>query len=494
MYTYSASNRLQMLNFFQHQFRMIPPGPELGSVYLPSFISTYVNELVWSKACPKEAALLATLGAFLAADGGHTHVVTSTGYRNSLSMLLYAGFESGVGKSLAFEEPLAFFAEEERARSSEVDELNREIRFQNSLVEARKKELLKLYGKHLWEGYLEELRELSEKARPLHKYHPLLLGDITPAAYTQHLVETGSAIRLESDGILLPEGVLRQVTKGWAGEGTNRKRLTTPDGQVEDPFVLDVVLTQLGTFHKYINSFASDDSGMLARMLIYKYEGRRVDIKPRPMRDEVRNTLRGKLKALMAASKEAKTQGRGIHRLISVAPDAEHLLDQKKAYWDSCALYGAFAYRIRDFVRRMPQHAIRLAGSLYLAEFPATSTDSIPFELMQSAVQLTEVFAGQMLRWSIKDYEDVNAECCRTVMLFVLQKNFDIVSETLLKQAVKNKFCAADVSVALEYLLAEGYLHEWLPFLPAAKGERKAGRPTGRDFVNPYFAPYASSF
>ena len=109
-------------------------------------------------------------------------------------------------------------------------------------------------------------------------------------------------------------------------------------------------------------------------------------------------------------------------------------------------------------------------------------------------MQLAEVFADQMLRWSIKDYEDVNAECCRTVMLFVLEKNFDIVSETLLKQAVKNKFCAADVSVALEYLLAERYLHEWLPSLPATKDVRKAGRPTGRDFVNPYFAPNESSF
>ena len=489
--------RAGMLNFFRYIFRMYPPGPELAEVRLPRFMNEVVNELVCSKGCPGEAALLGQLAVYAAADAGRTHIVTSDGYRNSLGLLMYAGFESGVGKTLAMEEALAFFAEREREAFAEVTKANDEIRFQNSLHDARIKRLLKEYGKSCSEDIAAEIRVVKDKVRPLHRYHPFLLGDITPAAYTQNLVETGTAIRLESDGILLPPGVLRQVTKGWAGEGTNRTRLTMPDGQVDDPFILDFVMTQPGTFHKYINEFANNDSGMLARMLIYKYDHgntRRQGIIPRPMREEVRWALREKLMELYTASQKARETGRCEHRLVPVSPEAEQILDRAKMQWDATMVYGGPCYRIREFVKRMPQHAIRLAGCLYLSEFSAESKTPVPGYLMESAIHLVEVFGAQMLRWSIKDYEDVNAECCRAVMIFVLEKNFAVVPETLLKQAIKHKFSAADVSVALEFLLAEGHLIDAAstPFLQ--NEVRKRGRPSGRDLRNPYYDPNGYSF
>lgn len=495
MYLPDAPTRANMISFFRNHFRLTPPGRSLWAAPLPNFLLSYVRELVMSKGCPWELALLATIDAFVAADAGRTHVKTSDGRRNSLSKVTIVSAEAGVGKSSAHEEAQAVFAEFDRKRQKEIQEENKEIEFQNSLLHARQKELLKVYGKSLSEEYVAELREIRDEIRPLKRFHPHLLVDTTAAAYSQHVIETGRGIRLECDGVMLPGGTLRQVTKGWSSEGAKRSRVTMPEGQNDAPFILEHVMTQPGNFHQYINSFSNDDSGMMTRMLLYKYEGNAVPfMNLRPMCDHMRSEFRSRLLALLEASYKVTEDGMNAHRVISVSPEAEQLLANMKVKWDGMAVQGGFCYRIRNFMKRMPQHAIRLAGCLHLTEFNATSKEPISLQLMEGAVQLAEVFADQMLRWSIKDYEDVNAECCRTVMLFVLQKNFDIVSETLLKQAVKNKFCAADVSVALEYLLAEGYLHERLPLLPVTKGERKAGRPTGRDFVNPYFAPYESSF
>lgn len=495
MYLPNAPTRANMISFFRNHFRLTPPGPALCAVLLPNFLLSYVRELVMSKGCPWELALLATIDAFVAADAGRTHVKTSDGRRNSLSKVTIVSAEAGVGKSTAHEEAQAVFAEFDRKRQKEIQEKNREIEFQNSLLQARRKELLKEYGKYLCEEYVTELRKIRDKILPLIRFHPHLIGDATPAAYTQQVIETGCGIRLECDGITLPVGTLRQITKGWSSEGTKRSRMTMPDGQNDDPFILEHMMTQPGNFHQYINSFSNDDSGMMTRMLIYKYEGNtRPCMNPRPMCEDMRLEFRKRLMALLEASYKAKESDMNAHRVISVTREAEQLLEHMKVKWDGMAVQGGFCYRIRNFMKRMPQHAIRLAGCLYLTEFSETSEEPISLQLMEVAVQLAEVFADQMLRWSIKDYEDVNAECCRTVMIFVLEKNFDIVSETLLKQAIKYKFCAADVDVALEYLLAEGYLRENLPLLPLKKGTRKLGRPTGRDFVNPYFAPFETSY
>lgn len=146
---------------------------------------------------------------------------------------------------------------------------------------------------------------------------------------------------------------------------------------------------------------------------------------------------------------------------------------------------------MREFVARMPQHALRLAGCLYLAEYPVNYEYPIPAPLMQTALHMTEVFLSHVLRWTIKDYGDVHVECCRAIMQFILEKNFSNVSETVLKQALRHRFKAADVSIAIYYLVSQKYLYEGLSEFT---GTGKRGRPAGQTLFNPYYDPTGCSF
>ena len=76
-------------------------------------------------------------------------------------------------------------------------------------------------------------------------------------------------------------------------------------------------------------------------------------------------------------------------------------------------------------------------------------------------------------------------------MQFILEKNFSNVSETVLKQALRHRFKAADVSIAIYYLVSQNYLYEGLPEFT---GTGKRGRPAGQTLVNPYYDQTGCSF
>lgn len=115
---------------------------------------------------------------------------------------------------------------------------------------------------------LRELADAKVDALPIPHF---LLNDVTEAAYSQHLVDFGVAIRLESDGMLPPKKAMRLMTKVWSGESSSRKRMTSPDGRIEDPFVVDLVMTQPEFFRNVISTPEFLESGLMARTLPYLY-------------------------------------------------------------------------------------------------------------------------------------------------------------------------------------------------------------------------------
>lgn len=488
------SIRTQMLRYFRHVFGPNPVVGELRNVLLPSFTYSVVSEISSSKAVPQDLALLSFLPSIAVADRGHTRVVTSNGALNALSLFVAVGAESGTGKSRSLEDALDIFAEWQSEKEEEVRGENRIRAFANKAIDERMKVLMRKFAKKGDATILEALHELNEAKSEILPLPQLLLNDVTEAAYTQQLVATGMAMRLESDGIQPPKKAMRVMTKAWTGEDSSRKRVTSPDGNIRDPFVVDLVMTQPDFFTKFISTREFLESGLMARTLVYRFhEMEPVTAFLRPMNEGIREGYRAKLRELLEIS-EPLEKGVKPHRLISVSREAENFLLQRQYIWKKDAAYGGPLYRIREFVARMAQHAIRLAGCLYLAEFPVDSDDPIPLCLMETAIAMTEVFLSHSLRWAIKDYEDVNVECCRAIMLHILEKNFPVVLEKELKQALRHHYDAADVNVALHYLQMMNHLHEIENNSCWMDGKRKRGRPAGREFGNPYYAPCESAF
>ena len=487
----SESTRLQMLHFFHNSFGIHHTVDTLNMISLPAFTLQVVNEIATAKAIPMELSLLGFLPSIAAADRGHSRVVMSDGSSNSLSLFMEVGAESGSGKSRALEEALGAFADWQREKEAAVVEKNRVIAFNNRVIEERIRVLMRNFARTSDVEVLAALRELADaKADALPIPH-FLLNDVTEAAYSQHLVDFGVAIRLESDGMLPPKKAMRLMTKAWSGESSSRKRMTSPDGRIEDPFVVDLVMTQPEFFRNFISTPEFLESGLMARTLPYLYQGAEISkVYTRPMDENIRKAFREKLFALLNAS-DSVDKGVRQHRAITVSSDAEALLGRLRHYWKEQADYGGPLYRVRDFVARMPQHTLRLAGCLYLAEYPVDCTVPISLSLMETSTKMMEVFLSHVLRWTIRDYEDVNAECCRAIMIHVLEKNFSLVPETELKQALRHRFRAADINVALYYLVAQNYLRE---NLFAQVCPRKRGRPAGREFYNPYYDSTGCSF
>lgn len=489
--TLSEPPRFQALRFFRDNFPGYQNVQPLSNVTLPSFTAMVVSEIATAKAIPFDLALLGFLPSIAAADCGHSRVVLSDGSTNSLSLFIAVGADSGIGKSRALEDSLKIFSDWEHSAHEVITTENQNRNFANSLIDERIKVLGKKYAKTGEQTVLEEIYRLKNQKVAEHSIPHLLLSDATEAALSQHLIDHGIAIRLESDGVLLPKKAMRLMTKSWSGERISRHRMTAPSGVIEDPFVVDLVMTQPEFFRDVINTPDFLESGLMARTLPYYYQDMWCPrVHPRPMDENTLGKLREKLLSLLNASNFCKQNPSG-HRTIPVSKDAEDLLRENCQNWTAQAKSASPLYRVREFVARMPQHALRLAGCLYLAEYPVNYEYPIPAPLMQTALHMTEVFLSHVLRWTIKDYGDVHVECCRAIMQFILEKNFSNVSETVLKQALRHRFKAADVSIAIYYLVSQNYLYE---SLPEFTGTGKRGRPAGRTLFNPYYDQTGCSF
>ena len=447
-----------------------------------------MQEISFSKAISAVLALLAWLASLAAADRGRTRIQQADGHQNPLSTLLHVGADSGSGKSKALEEELAVFEEYDASQQDEFDKINADRKLGNEVIDSRKKELMRRFSRSPEENILKGIIELDKAKLPMLTAKPFLLNDVTSAAYLQALVDNRSVARLESDGIPLPRSAMRAVTKAWAGESNRRTRMTAPDGIARDPFVVDAVFTQPEPFLAHVSDKRAIDAGLMARTLPYMAQEQFFG-DARPMDETVRNELREKLLSLLNASIGDTPAATPEHRVIILSPQAEDLLARAKANWESMANYSGPLYRIKDFAARMPQHAVRLAGILYLAEYPEDSEVPIPVNLMETAMAMTDVFAQHSIRWRSGEYEAASIECMRAIMLHVLEKNYNVVPEKVIKRALHHRFKAADVDNALYFLVAAGHLQEAL-YSPVIS----TGRPVGREYINPNFEPGGRAF
>lgn len=481
-YVQDDSIRMKMISYFRGEDFHAQNMPNLCQIVYPSFTRTVVGEIALSKAVVFDIVLPCFLASIAAADRGKHRVILSDGSYNSLSIIMHVGAESGAGKGRALEESLAFFDQWERDAAEKTQRLNKARADKNELARVRIKALTQIYSKGFDPEVAEKICEEKSNINELMPIPHLLMSNVSAQAYTQELIEYGIAVRLESDGTLLPSDTMRIVNKAWSGESIRRTRLSMPDGIAYNPFVVDLVLTQPEFFHRHISDPEAVESGRLARTLVYRYDSRNsITWQPaHEMNDEVRKLFYHKLTELLLHAETNPTEKTPIY----VEREAENLWSRKTAAWQEQCQPGGSLSKIKDFGDRMGQHSLRLAGILHLAENGVDSQSQITYDIMNVAIQMTEIFAHHTFAYRIKDYGDFSRQCCREVMLYILKRNLPEVLETELNQALKHHYRADDIKVALYHLQQGNFIQEKNEFLPYG---RKAGRPRGRTFINPCY-------
>ena len=294
----------------------------LCNIAYPKFTRTVVSEIFSAKAVGFDLVLLCFLPTIAAAERGKHRVVLSDGRKNSLSCIFFVGAESGAGKGLALEESLAFFSHWEEAEIQKIQAENARRTDENDLIKARIKVLRKQYAKKPTVETKNLILAEKSKLKDMLPFPHLLQNDVTAASYTQELVKHNIAIRLESDGIILPDSTMRIVNKAWSGENSRRTRISMPDGVFREPFIVDFVAIQPDFFHRYISDPKAVESGRLARTLVYLYDANSFtpNQPAHEMEQQIRNIFHGKLEDLLHYSETSSEK-----TSILLDPEAESL-------------------------------------------------------------------------------------------------------------------------------------------------------------------------
>lgn len=479
-------SRMDALNYFTGEGFYAKRVPNLSNILYPQFTQTVVKEIASAKAIGFDLVLLSFLPSIAAAERGKHRVILSDGRTNSLSCIFLVGAESGAGKGRALEEMLSFFSEREKVMAQQIQQENKQRANENHLTKLRISALDQKYVKTFDLEIADKIRMEKDNLKEMLPLQHLLLNDITPSAYDQELITHGVAVRLESDGILLPDKTMRIVNKAWSGESNRRTRLFAPDGASYDPFIVDLVMTQPEFFHRYLSNPETLESGRLARTLTYLYNANMFtpDQPAHGIDPEIRLLFHKKLESLLCYSETASSE----KTTIFVDREAENLFLYTENMWHDHCQPGGSLYKVRDFGQRMGQHALRLAGILHLSENEVGSQTKITYETMQIAIDMVNIFADHTLSYRIKGYGDFNRKCCCDIMTYILEENLYKLSETELKQALKSRnYQAKDIDVGIYYLQQDGHLCQDDELCSRKK---RVGRPAGRIFINPYHERY----
>lgn len=460
--------------------------PSLDSIPYPATLRRIVGEIASAKGVGFDLALIPYLASLAIANRGHYAVRTQDGCLHPLSFLFVVGADAASGKSRAAEEELRILEEWQLIREEEIKKENQEILLANEILDAQATRAKKIYAKTLDEEVLAVFYEARRRIRPRKNPPKLLMNDVTSAALSVAIANQGYISRLESDGVLFPKDAYRQVTKYWAGESHRQSRISRADSFVQSPIIVDLLMTQTAFFQEYVCDANAISSGLMSRTLCYHYKNMSTSGVTYEVDGATRDMLERKLLSLLSIS-----DNRGIHSEIRLDHDAEYILSQKTKAWRSDAEEGGSKSKIKDFANRMGQHAVRLAGLLWLSEHEAGCPFEIDGQMMEYAVNMTEVFAQHAMRSRVVSFEDINRACFKAVFEYILKANCNTYPETVITQKMRNRFSATEVKIAL-YLLENMHCIEQVPNYFA--NQRSKGRPLGREFRNMFYDPCGTSF
>lgn len=456
--------------------------PRFTNCQFPEVTNRIVAGIASARHIDVGLPLLGWFAAIAGADRGlHRVILRNTGYINSLSLIIMASGEPGCGKSLALQDFTEFFIKKEKENHLPSEELKKIITIQRSRIKALEKQFIKTGDS----AKLDEAKKIEEKLKEdemnLNKHDLVFnISDITAPSYLELMKKQGFALRMESDGVLLPRSTFDMIRKFWSGETHSQDRISRDRIFCHDPFLVDLVFTQMGPFTKFVQTKEIIDTGLFARMLIYHAEtqdSKRFQTPKRKLDNEVKSAITKTLERIMHS---ADTRITGQHNDIFLTQEAESAWLK----FDEMNKEDALDYdiAIEDWARRAGQHALRIAGILHVAENYIPSQHPITTEEINTAFEILNNLREHAWQCRAGYTNEREKECECDTALSILNENMEFFSETQLKQRLKDKFTANEVQIALFKIEQAGIIKN----TTIRDEKRLRGRPMGQTFKNCY--------
>lgn len=448
---------------------------------LPLTTRKIVEAISTSRHVDSGLVLLGWLASIAGVDRGcHRIKHKTTGYINLLALLIIAGAESGCGKSLALE----FFIESiiyielnsydqgsSDCEEEACDACNQRIKF--------------LKGEYVKTGdpaKLSEIKNIKQKLSEIEtkRNKPrFLMSDITKAAYFKLMVDQGFVMRMESDGILLPRDSFNMVRKFWGGEAHSESRISRGQSSCNDPFIVDLVFTQIEPFTKFIKDKSYIETGLCARMLTYRaapHDPRMYQTSQHELDPEIKALIQRTLVRVNDCANSSVE-----HQIITLDAEAERAWDNFRIKCSEDA--SGRNVEIKEWAKRMAQHALRIAGILHVAEYSEPEKTPVSWDEIDTAIQITEVLADNLWKCISGHANRQELVCMCDVGIHILEENLRTFNATQLKQRFKDRYSAAEVDVALYKLERRAIIRD----LSESYCYSRRGRPSGHEYRNEYY-------
>lgn len=461
------------------------PGKTFSRLPLPPVTGEIVSAISSARHADFNLVFWAWLGAVALANRGRASVyLPGAGIKSPLSLLLMVGAESGTGKSAATVEFLDFFKKIDEKILLHYEELNAKIAVDNRVRVRRMRELCNSYMRtgnpEQYEKMLQAEKEKKTKLVP----PCFTLSELTSAAYSQRMASQGFVGRIDPEGIPLPKGAMDQLRKYWSGEPHAQDRISRGQTVSYDPAIIDVTFTQLGPFQALLHDQEANSCGLIARMLVYRHLPDEIVYRHAryPLSDEIRQRMENVLSRIIGAPD-------AVHEKacfsMELSHDAEQFWNSENEFWMEELRNWEELWKIEEWVRRIGEHALRIAGILHLAEYSNPETSPIKENEIRLAFDIVDVFAHHMQICARSTADEREQACACDVALWILEHNVEMFIATQLKQRLKSSYRASEIDVALYCLEQHGII--------ASIGNditlRRRGRPRSCEYRNLYFQP-----
>lgn len=447
---------------------------------LPLNTRKIVEAVSTSRHVDSGLVLLGWLASIAGIDRGcHRIKHETTGHINSLALLIMGGAESGCGKSSALE-PFIEYISQAELNNCDRDSSN----FEEEYCDACNQRIKCLKGEFAKTGDLAKLDEIKDIKQKLNEIETkknkprFLSSDITKAAYFKLMVDQGFVMRMESDGILLPRDAFNMLRKFWGGEIHSESRIGRGQATCKDPFIVDLVFTQIESFTRFIKDKSYIGTGLCARMLTYRaapHDPRMYQTPQHELDPEIKELIR----RILARVNDCAASNAG-HQIITLDAEAERAWDNfRKKCGEEASGRNA---EIKEWARRMAQHALRIAGVLHIAEYSEPEKLPVSWDEIVTATQITEVLEDNLLECISGHANRQEKACMCDVGIHILEENMDMFSATQIKQRFKDRYVAAEVDVALNKLEQRRIIRNI-----SESYSRRRGRPAGHEYRNRYY-------
>lgn len=275
----------------------------------------------------------------------------------------------------------------------------------------------------------------------------------------------------DPDGVSWNENVYRQIAKYWAGEGHAELRITRQGSCVRNPFVNAVVFTQPEFFRKTIMAETQRAMGITARSILYAAPPYRRRGRGKPIGERTKDELRQKLMNLFNASKPDTQGNTPPTKYLRLGMGAAKILNEFNQEISHEVNLNGNGVRIWDWCVRASQQALRITGIFHLCENDAPSEGLISEREMDMAVRFMRVAYEQVKASVLFDAARETELCILKIAEWCCSANWAAkVANKEIKDAMRSKFRAAKVDIAISWLLDYGVLEVLPPTEMYGKG------------------------